>query len=70
MEPPEDPFYIEFILARERVPCPDCDYRGDLASYPDTTSGKPLKVWKRGLVRVKNCSRCKGHAWVKRGSVA
>ncbi len=66
----DEAFYLEFVLARERVPCPDCDIRGDLTSYPDMNQGKPLKIrpGKHGM--VKKCLPCKGTGWVKRGSLA
>lgn len=66
----EDPFYLEFVLARERVPCPDCDIREDLTSYPDVSHGKPLKIRPGKHGRVKRCVSCKGAGWVRRGSLA
>ena len=61
----------EFIVARERVACPDCDLRGDLSSYPDVSNGKPLKVRPGKHGSVKRCSTCKrgksGTGWVVRG---
>ena len=66
-----DSSYLEeFILARLRVPCPDCDVRGDLASYPDVNNGKPLKVRPAKHGSVKRCATCEGRAYVARGSAA
>ena len=60
----------EFVLARERVACPDCDIRGDLTSYPDANQGKPLKVRQGKHGAVKRCSTCGGRGFVRRGAAA
>lgn len=60
----------EFVLARERVACPDCDIRGDLASYPDVNQGKPLKVRPGKHGAVKRCRTCNGRGYVPRGAAA
>ena len=59
----------EFVLARERVACADCDIRGDLSSYPDVNNGKPLRVRPGKHGSVKRCATCKGRAYVARSAV-
>lgn len=59
----------EFVLARERVACPDCDLREDLVSHPDTRQGKPLKIRPGRHGRVKACQGCRGTGWVRRGGL-
>jgi len=63
-----DPYLEEFVLARMRVPCPDCDIREDLSSYPDALQGKPLKIRPGKHGAVKRCATCKGKGYVARGS--
>ena len=58
----------EFVLARSKVACPDCDIRGDLASYPDVNQGKPLKIRQGKHGAVKRCGTCNGRGHVARGS--
>ncbi len=63
-----------------RVPCPECQEDGSLASVPDVvsvyrekgkrkkTTGNPLRVLRASRGSVRDCKTCKGRGSVPRKS--